>query len=491
MAIVAGIDSSTQSCTAELREADSGALLGRGSAPHPPTTPPVSEQDPDAWWVALASALRSACSTASVVPASIDAIAVDAQCHGMVTLDGWDRVVRPAKLWNDTMSAPQAERLVRDHGADYWVGRTGSVLGPAFIITKLAWLADTEPANFARVSTVLLPHDYLTWRLSGEFVTDRADASGTGYFSPREGRWQPDLLALASPSADWTARLPAVRSPTEPAGRASRDAIEVLGLREDVVVGPGTGDQYASALGLGVREGDVAIGLGTSGVVFAVSSRPVEDLTGWVNGMADATGRFMPIMVSLNATKVTDWAARILGVDLDTLGALALAAPEDGPSPVMAAFLDGERAPNRPYARGILAGLTTATTREQFARAAFEGVLLGLLRGVDAIAAAGTDVGGRLIITGGGARGHAYRQLLADLSGRDVVVLDVPESSARGACVQAAAVLRAANISDVVEAWAPAPESSVAPRGAPPLRQRERYARVADWLGMDDRGSAR
>lgn len=491
MANVAGIDSSTQSCTVELRDADSGALLGRGSAPHPPTTPPVSEQDPEAWWAALASAVRSACSAAGVAPRSVDAIAVDAQCHGMVTLDDGDRVVRPAKLWNDTTSAPQAERLVRDRGAGFWVERVGSVLGPSFIITKLAWLAETEPANFARVRTVLLPHDYLTWRLSGQFVTDRADASGTGYFSPREGRWQPDLLALAGPSSDWTARLPDVRSPIEAAGRASRDAIDALGLRTDVVVGPGTGDQYASALGLGIREGDIVVGLGTSGVVFAVSPRPVEDPTGWVNGMADATGRFMPIVVSLNATKVTDWAARILGVDLDALGELALAAPEDATAPVMAAFLDGERTPNRPYARGILAGLTTATTREQIARAAFEGVFLGLLRGVDAMAAAGADVSGRLIMTGGGARSHASRQLLADLAGREVVVLDVPESSARGACVQAAAVLRSSEIADVVEAWAPAPECTIAPRGASSTRQRERYARLADWLGLDDPGIAR
>jgi xylulokinase len=491
MGIVAGIDSSTQSSTVELRDADSGDLLGRGSAPHPRTTPPVSEQDPETWWAAMASAVSSACATAGVAPLSIDAIAVDAQCHGMVTLDDGDRVIRPAKLWNDTMSAPQAERLVRDRGADYWVARVGSVLSTAFIITKLVWLAETEPANFARVRTVLLPHDYLTWRLSGQFVTDRADASGTGYFSPREGRWQPDLLALANPSSDWTARLPDVCSPTEPAGRASRDAIEELGLRRDVIVGPGTGDQYASALGLGIREGDVVVGLGTSGVVFAVSPRPAEDSTGWVNGMADATGRFMPIVVSLNATKVTDWAARILGVDIDALGELALEAPQDATAPVMTAFLDGERAPIRPYARGILAGLTTVTTREQIARAAFEGVLLGLLRGVDAIAAAGAEVSGRLIITGGGARGRAYRQLLADLSGREVVVLDVPESSARGACVQAAAVLRSADIADVVEAWEPASECTVAPRGALPTRQRNRYARLADWVGMDDSGIAR
>jgi xylulokinase len=490
MAIVAGIDSSTQSCTVEIRDADSGALLGRGSAPHPPTKPPVSEQDPEAWWTALAAALGSACSAATTAAAAIDAIAVDAQCHSMVTLDQSDRVVRPAKLWNDTTSAPQAERLVRERGTDYWVKRVGSVLSPAFILTKLAWLAETEPANFVRVRTVLLPHDYLTWRLSGRFVTDRADASGTGYFSPRDSRWQTDLLALASPSYDWTARLPEVLSPTESAGRASREAIDTLGLRPDVVVGPGTGDQYASALGLGIRESDVVVGLGTSGVVFAVSPRAVEDRTGWVNGMADATGRFMPIVVSLNATKVTDWVARILGVDLDALGALALAAPEAASAPVMAAFLDGERAPNRPYARGILAGLTSATTREQIARSAFEGVVLGLLRGVDAMATAGTDVSGRLIITGGGARGQAYRQLLADLSGREVVVLDVPESSARGACVQAAAVLRAADIGDVSEAWAPAPEVTITPRGTPPLRQRERYARLADWTGFDDPGIA-
>src|SRR5579862_2205109 len=274
MAIVAGIDSSTQSCTIELRDADTGALLGQGSAPHPLTNPPVSEQDPEIWWAALALALRHACTSANIQPVSIDSVSVDAQCHGMVTLGTEDDVVRPAKLWNDTESARQAERLVHERGGEFWVQNVGAVLGPAYTITKLAWLAEVEPDNFRRVKTVLLPHDYLTWRLCGTFATDRADASGTGYFSPRSGRWLPELLALVSPSGGWSAALPYICAPIESPGWATSTAVRELGLRRNTVVGPGSGDQFASALGLGIRQGDVVVGLGTSGVVFTVSPRP-------------------------------------------------------------------------------------------------------------------------------------------------------------------------------------------------------------------------
>ena len=405
-----------------MRDADSGALVSSGRNPHPPTTPPRSEQDPAAWWAALEPLLRD----------DVDAIAVAGQQHGLVALDARHEVVRPAKLWNDTESAPDAAWLLDrlEGGAAAWAAACGSVPVASFTITKLSWLHRTEPERFGRLAHVLLPHDWLTWKLTGELVTDRGDASGTGYWSPASGEWRTDLLSIVDGDVDWAARLPRVLGPLEAAGAWG-----------DAIVGPGTGDNMAAALGLGLRPGDVALSLGTSGTVYAVAERPAADASGAVAGFADATGRFLPLVCTLNATRVTDTVAALLGVDHDELDALALSAPAGAGGAVLVPYFDGERTPNRPGATGTLAGLGSSHGRAEVARAAFEGVVCGLLDGLDALVAAGVDVDGRLFLLGGGARSAAYRRVVADLTGRPVIVPDAPEHVAAGACVQAAAVL--------------------------------------------------
>lgn len=484
MAIVAGVDTSTQSCTVQLRDADTGRLLGVGRTPHPPTTPPVSEQDPRDWWSAFTVALRAAVADAGVPAREINAISVDGQCHGMVALDERDEVIRPAKLWNDTTSAPQTQRLVETLGKPEWARRTGLVPTAALTITKLAWLAENEPANFGRLRRVLLPHDYLTWRLSGRAVTDRSDASGTGYFSAAENRWLPDLLALVDADRDWTDALPEVSHPDTAIGTVTALAAAETGLAVGTVIGPGAGDQHAGALGLGVADADLGFSLGTSGVVLTHSTEPVHDETGMVDGVADATGDFLPLVCTLNCTQVTDLFASLLGVDHGGLAALALATPPEHAPPVLAPFLAGERSPDLPHARGLLGGLSLTTTREDLARSAFEGVLLGLLSGADALRGLGLRIDGRTLVTGGGSRSGAYTQLLADLSGRVVTVLDIPDASARGACVQAAAVLTHARTGDVACAWAPKAQRDVEPRpGAAPDHVRARHAELAEWPG--------
>ncbi len=438
MPLVAGVDSSTQSTKVEVRDADTGALVATGSAPHPPTSPPRSEQDPQAWWSAFERAWSE------LGWPSVGAISIAGQQHGMVVLDENGAVIRPAKLWNDTESAPDAAWLWKQvpGGAASWAARCGSVPVAAFTVTKLSWLHRSEPDAWARLARVLLPHDWLTSRLTGGFTTDRGDASGTGYWSPATGDYCWDLLRIVDGDRDWSTAVPTVLGP-----------LEVAGSWRDAVVAPGTGDNMAAALGMGLAPGDVAVSIGTSGTVYAVSEVPTADPTGAVAGFADATGRFLPLVCTLNATKVTEAMARLLGAGLGELNELALSAPAGAGGLVLLPYLDGERTPNRPSATGVLSGLRSDVTRGSLARAAFEGVVCGLLDGLDALAAVTAVDSGRLVLVGGGARSVAYRQVLADLSGRAVQVPREPEHVAAGACVQAAAMLHQRPPTEVAAAW--------------------------------------
>ena len=429
MTLVAGIDSSTQATKIEVRDAETGALVRTGRAPHPATAPPRSEQDPAAWWAAFEQA--------AVVAGGLDdcaAVSIAAQQHGLVVTDATGTPFRPAKLWNDTESAPDAGWLLRqlDDGAEGWARACGSVPVAAFTITKLSWLHRTEPETFARIERVMLPHDWLTWKLTGEYSTDRGDASGTCYWSPATGEYRYDLLEIVDRDLDWPSALPPVC-----------DAANALG----------TGDNMAAALGLGLAPGDVAISLGTSGTVFAVSETATADPTGAVAGFADATGRFLPLVCTLNATKVTDTVAHLLGVDHPSLDALALAAAPGADGLTVVPYFDGERTPNRPEARGALVGLHPGASREAVARAAYEGVVCGLLDGLDALRAVDVPVDGRCFLIGGGARSAAYRQVVADLAQRPVTVVADDELVALGACVQASARTTGAAIAEVQSAW--------------------------------------
>jgi xylulokinase len=454
VALVVGVDSSTQSTKLEARDADSGRLVASARAPHPPTSPPRSEQDPAAWWEALALAAADL----GVGPAA--AVAVAGQQHGMVVLDAAGAVVRPAKLWNDTESAPDAAVLVERLGAAAWSDAVGLVPVASYTVTKLAWLRRCEPEAWARLARVVLPHDWLNLRLTGVAATDRGDASGTGYWSPATGAWRPDLLALVDDSRDWAAALPEVRGPSDQAGPVAGEASSRFG---SAVVGPGTGDNMAAALGLGLATGDVAVSVGTSGTVFTISEVPVADPEGLVAGFADATGRFLPLVCTLNAARVLDTVAALLGVDHEGLDALALAAPVGARGLTLLPYLDGERTPNRPDATGTLAGLRTLHERGDLARAAVEGVAHGLLDGLDALVGQGLTPAGRLVLTGGGARSAALQRVLADLSGRPVEVHTDAETVARGAAVQAAATLAATDPAEIAGAWRPAPAAVVEP----------------------------
>ena len=452
--LVAGIDCSTQSTKVLVCAADTGQVVRSGSAPHPDAT----EVDPAVWAAALDSA-----SSGGLLD-DVAAIAVGGQQHGMVALDEAGEVVRPALLWNDIRSAGAATDLIAELGGpEKWADAVGSVPVASFTVTKLRWMAEHEPDLAARVATVLLPHDWLTAQLSADGLggarTDRGDASGTGYWSPSTGDYRPDLLRLAFGRE---VALPPVAAPSAPVGRTAAGA----------VLGPGTGDNMAAALGLGAVTGDVTVSIGTSGVVAAVAETPTADASGLVAGFADATGRFLPLVCTLNAARVLSTTATLLAVDLARFDELALSTPDSG-GLVLLPFLDGERTPDLPDARGLLTGLTRANaTPARLARASVEGLLCGLADGLDALRAQGVPIR-RAMLVGGGARSTALRALAPAILGVPVVLPEPGEYVALGAARQAAWTLSG---DPEPPAWeVPATEL---PEAAPATALREAYATV-------------
>ena len=423
--LVLGVDSSTQSTKALLLRADDGSTVASGRQAHPDGT----EVDPRAWLAAVDAAAQGLLSRAA-------AVAVGGQQHGLVALGDDDEPVRDALLWNDTRSAPSADDLIAEMGGPQaCADAVGSVLVASFTATKLRWVRDNEPQVAQRTRRVLLPHDYLTWHLTGRGsapTTDRGDASGTGYWSPRQDAWRPELAAAA---LGHDVDLPRVAGPAEVVGHVPSSG---------AVVGAGTGDNMAAALGLGAVEGDVVVSIGTSGVASMVTTTCSADASGLVAGFADATGRFLPLVCTLNASRVLDLTARLLGVDHDRLSELALAGVPGANGLTLLPYLDGERTPNRPDASGTLHGLTSRTTPQDLARAAVEGLLCSLADAVDHLTEATGAAPRRVLLVGGGARSAAVCALAPAVLALPVVVPAADEYVARGAARQAAWALSGA-----------------------------------------------
>ena len=393
------------------------------SSPHPPGT----EIDPRHWWDALQRTI-----TAAGGFDDVEAVSVGAQQHGMVCLDESGLVVRDALLWNDTRSASSADALLSDlGGAAHWADTVGVVPVAAITAAKLRWLADTEPAHADATAAVCLPHDWLTWKLSGStdlatLRTDRSDASGTGYFSAADDTYRVDLLELAMRGR--SPHLPTVLGPHDHAGHTPSGA----------VLGAGAGDNAAAALGLGAGPGDCIVSLGTSGVVSVVGDAVARDAEGIVAGFADATGRQLPLVCTLNGAPVLAAAADMLRVDFGEFDRLALSAPSGADGLVLVPYFDGERSPNLPHARGALHGITAHNLHPaNIARAAVEGLLASMAYCIDTIVGHGAHVD-RVILIGGGARSEAVRTLAPEIWGRPVHVPSPGEYVAIGAARQAA-----------------------------------------------------
>ncbi|MFD8597849.1 FGGY family carbohydrate kinase [Kitasatospora sp. NPDC059646] len=463
--VVIGVDSSTQSTKALAVDAETGRVLGEGRAPHRVDSRHGQESDPEQWWEALNSAV-----TATGWADRAQALSIGGQQHGLVTLDAAGRPVRPALLWNDVRSAPQAAELVGEFGADWWAAELGSVPGASFTAAKWAWLRANEPANADRTAAVRLPHDYLTERLTGHAVTDRGDASGTGWWTP-DG---PHPAVLKRIGLD-PALLPAVAPAGTVAGRARPGGP----LRPGTPVATGTGDNMAAALGLGLTAGTPVLSLGTSGTVYTVARNRPADPTGTVAGFADALDGWLPLACTLNCTLAVDRIAALLGRDRNAV--------EPGGTAVLLPYLDGERTPALPHASGLLHGLRHDTTAGQLLQAAYDGAAYSLLAALDDVlavdavtaldaahpaaahpgvahpaaahaahaarAVTGSDPAQPLLLIGGGAQGRAWQDTVRRLSGRPVQLPAAGELVALGAAAQAAALLTGERADAVARRW--------------------------------------
>lgn len=456
---VAGVDTSTQSCKVVIWDPATGQIVREGKASHPDGT----EIHPDHWWTAFEQALEAAGGLDDV-----HALSVGGQQHGMVCLDADGQVIRPALLWNDTRSAQAAVDLIEDYGTQaldgtadkddsdavtahgagkrWWVEATGSVPVASFTVTKLRWLADNEPENAARIAAICLPHDWLTWKISGsqdlaDLRTDRSDASGTGYVAADGSTYRYDILAHALHIDEDAARriiLPRICEPWEVAGRG--DATRSWG---EILLGPGCGDNAGAALGVDLRPGQALLSLGTSGVISAVAAQPVADPEGLVAGFSDASGHWLPLACTLNASRIIDAMCKVTGLDYDAFDEAALSVP-DARGLVLVPYFEGERTPNLPHATATLSGMTLANSAPEYvARATVEG-LLGLMRfALDAVRNLGAPID-EVVMVGGGARSRAVQALADGVLGARVRVAPSAEYVALGAARQAAEVARRA-----------------------------------------------
>ena len=443
MTLVAGIDCSTQSTKALVVDLESGEQVAVGRASHEVFgTGGARESDPEGWWTALRDALAM-----TGRAGEIGGISVAGQQHGMVVLDSGGRPLRPAKLWNDTESAPDAAALTEAFGgADWWANRIGLVPVASFTATKWAWLRRTEPDVAAATTAIRLPHDFVTERLCGSGASDRGDTSGTAWWSTETGEYAPEVLDHQLLRLD-PALLPRVLGPTEPAGTVTREAAEFLGIPEGIPVGPGTGDNAGAAVGLGLESGVPVISLGTSGTAFMVSESRIIDPTGTVAGFADATGRFLPLAATLNCTLAVDRVAGWLGLDRDNVA--------DATNVVVLPYFDGERTPNLPNAAASIIGLRHGTDPSEILLAAYIGAVQGLLDALDVIhdRSSGIADDAPVVLVGGGAKGAAWRTTVQRMTGRAVQIPDATELVALGGAAQAAAMITGESPDVVARRW--------------------------------------
>ena len=415
---VMGVDSSTQSVKVVVRDAESGALIASSSRPHPDGT----EVDPEHWWVALQAAIADVGGLDG-----IEAISIAGQQHGMVVLDEHGEVIRPALLWNDTRTAEAAAALNQEFLNIHEL--VGSRLVASFTVTKLRWLRDHEPEKARRVRAVALPHDWLSWKLSGsteltDLFTDRSDASGTGYFDSASNVYRMDILEAALGHSDVI--LPKI---TEPYSFGYDNG----SLR----IAAGIGDNAGGALGVGAGVGDVVISLGTSGTAFAVSSTPTYESTGIVAGFADATGNYLPLACTLNAAKVFDTVAKSFGLSHEQFSEAALSADSGASGIRFLPHLDGERTPNRPDATGSIFGITHQNMSvANICRASIEGVIAGLAFAVKKLEELGVEKK-RFILIGGASRSEAVQRIASEILGSEIIVMSPGEYVADGAARQA------------------------------------------------------
>ena len=443
MTLVAGVDCSTQATKVLVVDTGNGEVVASGRSVHEVSGGGgARETDPRQWWGALVDALEQTSRSSEV-----EAISVGGQQHGLVILDADGVPLRPAQLWNDTRAAPEARDLVLALGGPrHWAEHIGLVPVASNTVSKWAWLRRHDPDVVRRTRAVLLPHDYLNYRLTGMHTTDRGDASGTGWWSSATGAYDPGVLGLPEVLLD-PALLPLVLEPGETAGEVAAAAATDTGLRPGVRVGAGTGDNMAAALGLGLEPGSPVISLGTSGTAYTVSTTRATDESGTVAGFADASGGFLPLAATLNCTQAVDRIAAWLGIDREA------AAPDTGV--IVFPYLDGERTPNLPSSAGLVSGLRHSTEPGEILLAAYRGAVLGLVEALELVSenSSGIHADSPLVLIGGGAKGEVWRRVVGQLSGRELQIPEAEELVALGAAAQATALLTGERADAVARRW--------------------------------------
>lgn len=491
-----GIDSGTQS-TKLLVVDDEGNVRGRGQAEYgliEGLGTGHKEQDPATWIDALRKAFVGAVRDAGIDPGEIAAIGVSGQQHGFVPIDSNGEVIRPAKLWCDTSTAPQAERLMEALGGrEAFQQKTGNALPAGFTASKILWLKENEPESFARLAGVLLPHDFLNFWLTGETSMEWGDASGTGVLDVNSRAWCLD--AIRAIDQELYSKLPRLSPSWEPAGTVRSQVADEWGLSKNVIVSAGGGDNMMGAIGTGnVRDGMLTVSLGTSGTVYACSDKPIVDPKGEIAAFCDSTGKWLPLLCTMNVTVATEYAKKLFGLDNEGLGQAAASVPAGSDGLMLIPYFEGERVPNVPDGTGVWFGYRDKTnTPGHFCRAAIEGVTMGLNYGFNRLCELGLNPS-EARLTGGGSKSPAWRQILADVFGVEVVCTAEPEGAALGAAIQAKWCLERQkdpelDIAEITNLWVAVDEST---RCGPNAETHETYIaaqKLHDALSATLRGS--
>ncbi|MFN7139134.1 MAG: xylulokinase [Limisphaerales bacterium] len=438
--LLLGIDSGTQSTKVLVVDAKNGKVLGAAAQAYDliPNLPPgAKEQHPQTWRDATAKAIKQALKNAKAKGTEVKAIGVSGQQHGFVPLDKNGGVIRPAKLWCDTSTAAECEEITAKlGGAKATIRELGNAVLPGFTAPKILWLKKNEPKNFAKLSTVLLPHDYLNFWLTGQATMEYGDASGTALLNVKTRKWSAAVLKAID--ADLEGRLPTLQSSDRPAGKLQGSTAKELGLPEGILVSAGGGDNMMGAIGTGnTQQGVITASFGTSGTIYACSEKPVIDPKGEIAAFCDSTNRWLPLLCTMNVTVATEMVREDFGLSHEKFAATAAKAPAGSDGLLLLPYLEGERTPNVPHGTGVWLGANQKTfTAAHFARAAMEGVTMGMNYGLRRLAELGVKPS-QIRVTGGGAKSKLWRQIMADIFNAEVVTLKVSEGAAYGAALQA------------------------------------------------------
>lgn len=437
-----GIDCGTQGTKALLLNAASGQVLGQGSASHELISGPNGrrEQDTEQWTSAFESATAAALAEAGVDGSQVLGIGVSGQQHGLVTLDAEGQVLRPAKLWCDTESANENQRLLDWLGGEQGsLERLGVAIAPGYTVSKLFWMKEQHPQLFERIAHILLPHDYLNYWLTGRCCSEYGDASGTGYFNVRTRRWDLDVLRHIDPSGRLEAALPELIEPHQAVGRLRPELATRLGLNPHAIVSSGGGDNMMGAIGTGnINPGAITMSLGTSGTLYAYSEKPSISPLPSVATFCSSSGGWLPLICTMNLTNANAAIRELLQLDLEQFNSLVAQAPIGAQGVTVLPFLNGERVPALPQANASLHGLTADNlTRANLCRAVVEGVTFGLRYGLDLLRDSGIR-SERIQLIGGGAKNPLWRQIVANMMATPVVCTTHSEAAALGGAIQAA-----------------------------------------------------